>query len=311
MFGKGRKDMLNGPRPATEDVHPQADELEGAPAAELLAAMSANDRVVPAIVASQIEPMTRLVDETAGRLRSGGRIHYFGAGTSGRLAGLDAAEIPPTFGVPRDLVVAHLAGGAGALAEAIEGAEDSFEQGVADARAAVRSGDVAVGVAASGETPYVRGAMSAARETGAFAAVVVCTTGSTLASEVEVAIELPVGPEIVAGSTRLKAGSAQKMALNMFSTAVFWRLGHVYRGRMVDVVPSNAKLRRRIEEMVAELSSRDLEDAARAVREAGGAKLAILMLRTGLDREAAAARLEAAHGDLGLALRETSEGSRE
>lgn len=299
---RAKADAAARERPSTEDLHPLADQLDGAPAFELLKAMNEGDRDVPEVVGAQAETIARVVEAIADRLRAGGRLHYFGAGTSGRLAALDAAECPPTFGIAPDVVQAHLAGGRAAFAEAMESAEDSIEQGRADALDSAGPDDAVVGVAASGETAYVRAAVAAAREAGAFTAAVVCARNSSLAREVDVAIEVPVGPEIVAGSTRLKAGTAQKLVLNMISTAVFWRLGHVHRGRMVDVKPSNAKLRVRAARMVAELAACDLETAARVLEEAGGAKLAILMLRTGLDREAAGNRLEAAGGDLRRAL---------
>jgi N-acetylmuramic acid 6-phosphate etherase len=291
------------PRKATtEAVAPGADRLEGASTEELLGALSDADLAVPGVVATQLAQIGRVVDETVARLRRGGRLRYFGAGTSGRLATLDAAEIPPTFGVSPDLVQAHIAGGRDAVADAVEGAEDSLEAGRRVALAALDAADVAIGVAASGETPYVRAAMAAARERGCFTAGIVCASGSSLAAEVDQAIVLLVGPEVLAGSTRLKAGTAQKLALNMISTAVFWHLGHVYRSRMVDVRVTNAKLRRRAVEMVADLAGCDRERAEEAFDRAGTAKLAVLMLRTGLDRTAAEARLAERDGDLGRAL---------
>lgn len=291
------------PRKAgTEALPPGADRLQGASTAELLGALSEADQSVPGVVATQLEQIGRVVDETVARLRRGGRLRYFGAGTSGRLATLDAAEIPPTFGVSPDLVEARLAGGREAIAGAIEAAEDSVEAGRRDALAALTEADVAIGVAASGETPYVRSAMAVARERGCYTACIVCARGSSLAAEVDQPIELPVGPEVLAGSTRLRAGTAQKLALNMFSTAVFWRLGHVYRSRMVDVRVTNAKLRRRAIEMVADLAGCDRARAEEAFDRAGTAKVAVLMLRSGLDRNAAEARLAEREGDLGSAL---------
>jgi N-acetylmuramic acid 6-phosphate etherase len=289
---------------STEAVHPEGVRLDAASTVDLVRAINENDRGVPAVVGTQADPIAWAVDEVARRLRAGGALHYFGAGTSGRLAALDAAECPPTFGVGPQVVRAHLAGGESAMTHAAEAAEDDLDAGRAEAVAAVRPGDAVVGVAASGATPYVQGAIAAAREKGAFTAVVVCVPRSPLAAMAEIAIELVVGPEIVAGSTRLKAGTAQKLALNTLSTAVFWRLGHVYQGRMVDVVPSNAKLRRRAARTVAELTGRDMDDATAALERCGGVKLAVLVLRTGLDPEAARARLDAAGGDLARALSE-------
>lgn len=289
---------------STEAVNPRGEALDDTSTLDLVRAMNDNDRVVPGVVAGQAAAIARAVDEIAARLRQGGTLHYFGAGTSGRLAALDAAECPPTFGVAPELVQAHLAGGPPAMTRASEGAEDDFAAGREEALAALGPGDAAIGVAASGDTPYVRGAIEAARERGAFTGAVVCVAGSRLAAAADVAIELVVGPEIVAGSTRLKAGTAQKVALNTLSTAVFWRLGHVYHGRMVDVVPSNAKLRRRAARMIAELAGTDQDRAAEALDSCGGVKLAVLVLRTGLDLDTARTRLAAAGGELGKALGE-------
>ena len=289
--------------PLTEHLHARADSLDRVPLAELLAVMNDGDRQVPEAVRSQIVHIAALVDEVVRRVQRGGGLHYFGAGTSGRLCVLDAAECPPTFGVPSTLVQAHLAGGPTALTQAVEGAEDDAAAGRREAIASVGAGDVALGVAASGETPYVKGAIGAAREWGAFTAALVCAAGSSLAREAELAIEVPVGPEIVAGSTRLKAGSAQKLVLNMVSTAACWRLGHVYRGRMVDVRVTNAKLRRRAVRTVADLAGESEPDAEAALEAGGGVKPAVVMLALGVGAEVAEARLRESGGDLRAALR--------
>lgn len=290
-------------QPLTEGFHPRADGLEGVPTAELLAVMNDGDRRVPEVVGSQVAQIATLVDEVVRRLGRGGVLHYFGAGTSGRLGVLDAAECPPTFGVPAALVQAHLAGGPDAVTQAVEGAEDDAAAGRREALASVGQDDVALGVAAGGETPYVVEAVRAARERGAFTAALVCASSSSLAREAELAIEVPVGPELVAGSTRLKAGTAQKLVLNMISTAAFWRLGHVHRGRMVDLRVTNAKLKRRATHMVADLAGASWPAAEAALEAAGGVKPAVVMLSLGLAAEEAQARLRDARGDLAAALR--------
>jgi N-acetylmuramic acid 6-phosphate etherase len=290
-------------RPLTETVHPRADSLDEVPTAELLAVMHEEDRQVPDAVGTQLAPIATLVDEVIRRLRRGGVLHYFGAGTSGRLGVLDAAECPPTFGVPETLVRAHLAGGPEAVTRAVEGAEDDAAGGQREARATVGSGDAVLGLAAGGETQYVRGAVAAARELGAYTAALVCTRGSGLARDAEVAIEVPLGPEVVAGATRLKAGTAQKLVLNMVSTAALWRLGHVYRGRMVDVRVTNAKLRGRAVRTVAELAGAPEPAAAAALATAGAVKPAVVMLALGVDEAVATDRLQAAGGDLRQVLR--------
>jgi N-acetylmuramic acid 6-phosphate etherase len=266
--------------------------------------MNNEDRLVPEAVADALPQLSALVDATVDRLRTGGRLHYFGAGTSGRLGVLDAAECPPTFGVPTDLVVAHLAGGTSALLQAVEGAEDSADLGMTDVvQARIAAGDVVVGVAASGETPYVLGAVAASHDQGALTAGIACVRDSSLARAVDFAIELPVGPEVVDGSTRLKAGTAQKLVLNMLSTAVFTRLGHVYQGRMVDVQPTNKKLRQRAIGIVSDLAGVGEHQAANVLDAAGdNPKLAILMACRSVGRTEAEALLAAAQGDLEKAI---------
>jgi N-acetylmuramic acid 6-phosphate etherase len=281
-----------------------AKHVDRLPTIELLRVMNNEDRLVPEAVADALPRLSALVDATVDRLRTGGRLHYFGAGTSGRLGVLDAAECPPTFGVPPDVVVAHLAGGLSALLQAVEGAEDSADEGMTDAvDARIAAGDVVVGVAASGETPYVLGAVAASHDQGALTAGIACVRDSSLARAVDFAIELPVGPEVVDGSTRLKAGTAQKLVLNMLSTAVFTRLGHVYQGRMVDVRPTNKKLRRRAIGIVSDLAGVGEHQAANVLDAAGdNPKLAILMASRSVGRTEAEALLAAAQGDLEKAL---------
>lgn len=282
----------------SESAHPRADAMDVLSTSELLELMHDEDKHAIEAVHAALEPIARAVEQIAAKVRSGGRIHYFGAGTSGRLAALDAAECPATFGVPPDIVQAHAAGDGEA--------EDDDGRGVDDARrAALGPGDAVVGVSASGRTAYVLAAVGEARRSGTLVVGLSCAPGSPLGAASDIAIEIEAGPEVIAGSTRLKAGTAQKVALNMISTGVFRRLGHTYRGRMVDVVTANEKLRSRAARMVRELTGCSDESARNALREAGGnAKLAILMLRCRIDPEAARSRLSAARGDLAVALGE-------
>ncbi len=281
---------------------------ERLPTAELLRLMNEEDQRVPQAVREALPAVAAAVDVAVERLRAGGRMHYFGTGTSGRIAALDAAELPPTFGISSDRVVAHIAGGPRALLEAIEGAEDQAEQGGADAMDAnLSSSDLVVGIAASGETPYVLGAIRKASQAGAFTVGVACVRDSSLAKAVDLAISVAVGPEVVDGSTRLKAGTAQKLVLNMLSTAVFAQLGHVFQGRMVDVHPTNSKLRQRAIGIVEDLAGIDRERAVQALDAAGNRpKLAILMAARNLGLAHAEALLEQSSGDLGKALAATA-----
>lgn len=282
----------------SETAHPRADDMDALPIRELLELMHVEDRRAVEALHAALERIAEAVEQIAARLRSGGRLHYFGAGTSGRLAALDAAECPATFGVSRDLVQAHAAGDGDA--------EDDSRMGAFDARGAeLGPHDAVVGVSASGRTAYVLAAVAEARRAGALVVGLSCAPGSPLGAAADIAIEVDSGPEVIAGSTRLKAGTAQKAALNMISTGVFTWLGHTYRGRMVDVVAANEKLRGRAKRIVQELTGCSDEKVDAALHDAGGnAKLAILMLRCSLDVDAARVRLSAAHSDLAVALGE-------
>jgi len=282
----------------SENAHPRADSIDSLSTRDLLELMNGEDGRAVESVHVALDQVARAVDQIAARLRSGGRLRYFGAGTSGRLAALDAAECPSTFGVAPEVVQAYAAGDGEA--------EDDDQQGVRDARSATLGpGDAVLGVSASGRTPYVLAAAGEARRAGALVVALTCAAGSPLGAAAGIAIEIDVGPEVIAGSTRLKAGTAQKVTLNMISTGVFTQLGHTYRGRMVDVVTANAKLRGRAARMVQELTGCSGEQSEAALSEAGGsAKLAILMLRCRVDASDAGARLSAAGGDLAVALGE-------
>jgi N-acetylmuramic acid 6-phosphate etherase len=287
----------------TEDLDPRYLALETAPALQavdtILQAQVAAVQAVQAIGSD----LARAAEAITARLRRGGRLIYLGAGTSGRLAALDAAELPPTFGWPPARAVALMAGGAGAFQTAVEGAED-------DTRAPVEAlddlgltaHDAVIGIAASGRTPFVRAGLDHARHRGALTVAVVNAPGPVQA---EIILLAATGPEVVAGSTRMKAGTAQKVILNTLSTAVMLQLGLVHRGRMVEMRPTNAKLRTRAIGIVADLTGADAAQAEATLDLAQGAiPVAVVMLRLGLDRAGAMQRL-AAHGTLAAALGQT------
>jgi N-acetylmuramic acid 6-phosphate etherase len=245
----------------SENVHSRADELDDLGALDFVRLMHAEDVNAVAAIESHLGEVARAVEQIADRVRGGGRLHYFGAGTSGLVARLDAAECPATFGVDADVVQAHAAD------EPAD--EDDIELGRRSARrAGLGAGDVALGISASGRTSYVLGALEQARASGALRIAVSCNPGSPLGRAADIAIEVETGPEVIAGSTRLKAGTVQKLVLNMLSTAVFTRLGRTHRGRMVGVVPGNAKLRERAAGIVADLAGISLEEARRRLDEA-------------------------------------------
>ncbi|HEY1293976.1 MAG TPA: N-acetylmuramic acid 6-phosphate etherase [Chloroflexota bacterium] len=286
------------PNPRTADI----DRLETLGVLELL--NDEDQRVAPAVRAA-LPSIGRAVDLTLERWQRGGRVVLFGAGTSGRLTMLDAAELPPTFGVPADRYLARMAGSSSAFAAAVEGAEDDRQAGAA-AAADLSAIDVAVGVAASGRTPWVLGALERARSVGALCVGLACVARPALAEYVDVSIEVDTGPEAIAGSTRMKAGTAQKLVLNAFSTALMIRLGKVYGNLMVDVQATNAKLRQRAVRLVAEAAGVEVPTAEAALSSAGGnVKVAIAALRLGVSPETVAARLAAANGRLRVVLGET------
>ncbi|OBK44393.1 N-acetylmuramic acid 6-phosphate etherase [Mycobacterium sp. 1081908.1] len=275
---------------ATEAVRPGLDDLDRRPIGEVVALLVAAEGEAHGAVAAAVPRIAAAAEAIVARLERGGRLVYAGAGTPGRLGVLDAAECGPTFGT--DLVRGVIAGGSAALTEAIEGAEDAFDAAdLADLTAA----DALVGITASGRTPYVLGALEHARAVGALTVAIVNNPGSEASADV--LIELPTGPEVLAGSTRLTAGTAQKVALNALSTSVMIGLGKAYGPRMVDVRATNAKLRRRAVRIVRDAAGVDEESAASALAAAGGhAKTAIVALLAGVDAAEAAARLDRARG---------------
>lgn len=289
---------------ATEAVRQDLADLDRRSAAELVRTLvEAQDAAQDAVLAAT-PALAAAVEAVAARMEQGGRLFYAGAGTSGRLAILDASECPPTFNTPPERVVALIAGGPAALMEAVEGAEDDAAAGAAALQARdLKPVDAVVGIAASGRTPYVAGALRHARETGSYTAAIVNNSGSVLAEIVDDAIELLTGPEVVAGSTRLCAGTAQKIALNTLSTAVMVRLGKTYGPYMVDVRASNAKLRRRALRMVQEITGADEKAAAEALAATGDrVKPAVVMLLGDCDAAEAGRRLDAAKGRVREAL---------
>jgi N-acetylmuramic acid 6-phosphate etherase len=272
----------------------------------ILRLMNRNDRDVARVVGKQIPAIARAVDAIVRSIRNGGRLIYVGAGTSGRLGVLDASECPPTFGVAPHLVQGVIAGGKRALTSAVEGAEDSPANGERDLRAKRISGnDVVVGISASGATPYVTGALKFARQRGATTIAITSNPGAPITRRAQIVIAPAAGPEILTGSTRMKAGTSQKLVLNMLSTAAMVRLGHVYENLMIDLMLTNQKLRDRSLRILAEASGKNVSAAEHALRQSGHRpRVALLMLKLGVDAEKARARLALAKGNLRKALGE-------
>jgi N-acetylmuramic acid 6-phosphate etherase len=286
----------------TEQRNPRTLAIDAVGTSEILQLLNNEDALVAGAVSAVIPELTKAVDAAVEAVRGGGRVHYFGAGTSGRLATLDAAELLPTFHVPDGLVVAHHAGGTEALLRAVENVEDSEEGGARDA-AAVTGQDLVVGLAASGSTPYVAGALKAARAAGATTVLVTSNPDAPLAPLADVVVAADTGPEVIAGSTRLKAGTAQKMILNAFSTTLMIKLGRTWSNLMVDLVATNKKLRGRMLRILGEATGADPDACESALAEADGElKPALVHLLTGSPIAEARAALEAAHGRVATAL---------
>jgi N-acetylmuramic acid 6-phosphate etherase len=295
---------MRSAEPVTERRAPALADLDLLATVDLVERINDEDaRVAPAVRAAA-PALAAAVDAVAARLEAGGRLVYVGAGSSGRLALVDAVECGPTFGLEPGRVVAVVAGGAGAQAEAQEAAEDDAAAGAADlAAASVSDADVVVALSASGRTPYTLAAAEAAHAAGAFVVAVTCAEATPLEAAADLAVVVPVGPEVIAGSTRMKAGTAQKLVLNTLSTGAMVRLGRTYGNLMVDVVASNEKLRLRAQRAVALAAGVDDAEAEAALRAADGEpKTAIVALRLGLDPTEARARLAAADGVVRRAL---------
>lgn len=267
----------------TECRNPHTLALDRMSALEIVTAMNREDFQVPWAIRPILPRIARAVEAAEQTFRNGGRLFYLGAGTSGRLGVLDASECPPTFGVPQGMVVGLIAGGDRALRFPVEGAEDDAALGQRDLQThELKPVDMVVGIAASGRTPYVLGALTYARSLGCTTVAIACNRDSAIGRAAQIALEVPVGPEVLTGSTRLKAGTAQKMILNMITTGAMVRLGKAYENLMVDVVQSNEKLRSRAENIVITATGVSRAQARAALEEANGnAKLAITMLLTG------------------------------
>lgn len=290
----------------TETRNPNTMDLDQMSALEIVTAMNREDRRVPEGIEPELPRIAAVVEAVEAAFRKGGRLFYLGAGTSGRLGVLDASECPPTFGVDPGMVVGLIAGGDRALRFPIEGAEDSRELGRRDLEEHnLTADDVVVGIAASGRTPYVLGALEYARSLGCTTAAIACNKNSAVGLAADIAIEAQVGPEVLTGSTRLKAGTAQKMILNMISTGAMVRIGKAYHNLMVDVVQSNEKLQARAENIVMEATGVDRAEARTAIDAAGGkVKLAITMILTGKEADQAQQLLEQAGGRVRDAIRQ-------
>jgi N-acetylmuramic acid 6-phosphate etherase len=288
----------------TEQRNPASAHIDTLPTEQVLQIINDQDAMVAGAVRAAIASIARAVDGITDELRSGGRLFYIGAGTSGRLGVLDASECPPTFSVSPEMVQGIIAGGEPALSRATEASEDDPESGARDLLArGFRSGDVLCGIAASGRTPYVLGAIRKARELGCLTLAVSCTPSSELSKAVEIPIEVLTGPEIVTGSTRMKAGTATKLVLNMLTTGTMIRLGYVYGNLMVNVQPRNEKLRDRARRIVRDASGVDDSRAAQLLDASGGSvRTAIVMAVRGLDRSAAESLLARNCGVIGRAL---------
>lgn len=290
--------MLDLSRLTTETRNPQTMRLDELSTAEVLEIMNHEDRTVAQSVQKALPQITQAVDQIVKNFKQGGRLFYMGAGTSGRLGVLDAAECVPTFGTDPEMVQGLIAGDEKAMTVAVEGAEDSLTLGPADLKKRhLTDKDTVVGIAASGRTPYVIGGLDYAREMHAATISLACNADAEISQHAEIAIEVPVGPEVLTGSTRLKSGTAQKLVLNMLSTVSMIGIGKVYKNLMVDVKPTNAKLVERSKRIIMQATDADYETAATVFEKAHqNVKVAIVMILTGVDEAKAQKRLQEAHG---------------
>jgi N-acetylmuramic acid 6-phosphate etherase len=289
----------------TETRHPETSRIDQLSTLEMLEVINAADRAVADAVHAELPRIAEAVDGIADRLEKGGRLFYTGAGTSGRLGVLDASECPPTYNVDPSLVVGLIAGGDYALRHSIEGAEDDPRQGVEDLKEhSLGPGDTLVGIAASGRTPYVVGGMVYANRLGALTVGLSCVPGSDVERRARIAITPAVGPEVITGSTRMRAGTATKLVLNMLSTGAMIRVGMVYGNLMVNVQPSNVKLKDRAIRIIAAATGVEEDQAAELLDQAGAVRVAIVMQKLGMTRDQALGQLDAAKGRLRTALGE-------
>ncbi|MGA7411477.1 MAG: N-acetylmuramic acid 6-phosphate etherase [Bryobacteraceae bacterium] len=289
----------------TEGQNPASARIDGLSTVEMLRVINEADREVAYAVEREIPAIAKAIDQIVMRLESGGRLFYAGAGTSGRLGVLDASECPPTFNTPPELVQGVIAGGDRALRTSVERAEDSPEQGRIDlAERGFMSRDSLVGIAASGRTPYVLGAIAYAKEIGALTIGLSCVPDSPVGKLSDIAITPAVGPEVITGSTRMRAGTATKLVLNMLSTGALIRLGYVYGNLMVNLQPTNVKLEDRAKRIIARAAGTSYDEAGELLREGGSVRAAIVMKKLGVDRAEAERRLAEAKGKLRPALGE-------
>ena len=288
----------------TEKRNPRTMQLDTMSELEIVTTMNEEDARVPLAIAKKLPQIAQAAHWAAEAFEQGGRLFYMGAGTSGRLGVLDAAECPPTFGVAPGMVVGLIAGGEQAFLKAVEGAEDDRALGQSDLEAyGLNAKDVVIGIAASGRTPYVLGGLAYAKSVGCRTAAIACNTGSEIGRAVDLAIEVEVGPEVLTGSTRLKSGTAQKLILNMISTASMVRTGKVYQNLMVDVMQNNEKLHTRAENIVIDATGVTRPEARSAIDAAGGSvKVAITMLLADCSADEARSRLEKAGGHVRAAI---------
>ncbi|ORU00320.1 N-acetylmuramic acid 6-phosphate etherase [Anaerovibrio sp. JC8] len=297
--------MINLSQIATEQANPSTAHIDELSTLEMLKTINEEDHKVASSIEPALPVIAQVVDIIAQRLKNGGRLFYIGAGTSGRLGILDAVECPPTFGTNPELVQGIIAGGTPAIFKAVEGAEDSLELSRGDLNEyCFNDKDVLVGIAASGRTPYTLSAINYAKEIGATAVSLTCSPDSPMEKAADYAIVVQPGPEVITGSTRLKAGTAQKLVLNMLSTGTMIKLGKVYGHLMVDVKASNNKLTERATRIVMEVTDCDRETAVEALKEAKGkAKLAIFHIISGESIETSKKLLDESEGYIGMALK--------
>ncbi len=289
----------------TEMRNKESNHLHEKTTYEILQLMNKQDKTVPDVVEKALPQIEKAVEAMVAAIEKKHKVIYLGSGTSGRLGVLDASECPPTFGVTPDVIQGIIAGGDKALRTAIENAEDNDQLGEQDVKEAAKQGDVIVGIASSGQTPYVLGAVKKAKALGLTTIGISCNENTRLSEEVDIAIELPVGPEILTGSTRLKAGTAQKLVLNMLSTVTMVRTGKVYENLMINLQAKNKKLRNRAISIIKELTQASDKEAGRVYDKAGGdTKAAILMLMFDVDASIAQERLRKHQGNFVKALGE-------
>ncbi len=301
-----RKKQLRKQQRRTEQRNQASRNLDHMSSKEIVLLMSREDHKVAPAVAREIPAIARAVDGIVARMHNGGRLLYVGAGTSGRLGVLDASECPPTFGVSPELVRALIAGGSRAITHPVEGAEDSRANAWRELnKMGLKKTDSLVGLAASGTTPYVLAAIAYAKRRGALTIAVTANRKSPLAKTAHIAITPDVGPEVLTGSTRLKAGTAQKMVLNMLSTATMVRLGHAYENLMIDLTKTNRKLRDRAKRILMEATGKNVSEAEHALRQSKhNLRVALIILKRRISAERALKELETADGDLRRALGE-------